>query len=367
MLRSGLIALALWLAIAPTAALAGPSLVFDPQTGIVLHDEDATAPWFPASLTKLMTAYLTFSALRAGRLLPSTDLTVSARAAAEPPSKLGLPIGAKISVDLALRVLLVKSANDIAVVLAEGVWGDVDAFVSQMNATARGLGMTDTYFVNPNGLPAPEQVTTARDMGLLAQALLRDFPEYRHLFGLDAVKVGKRTMRTHNKLIGKFDGADGMKTGFICASGFNLVASATRNGRQLVAVVLGAPSGKTREEEAADLLQKGFESTWWTTLLPRKLAQMKPAKVRYARPQHMGPVVCKRRYPAGQDAYVIDARLRQVAETKAGEADGDDDGAALSLAAPSALPSAVAAVSGDKIIKGRPARGVPVPPMRPRQ
>lgn len=249
------------LLLAPVAAQATPSLVIDVESGKVLLAEDATKPWYPASITKLMTAYVTFKALRAGRLTPETLITVSENAAAQKPSKMGFKVGTQVTVDNALKMMLVKSANDMAVVLAEGVGGSLPGFVDEMNATAAELGMTGTHYANPNGLPDPGQVSTARDLAILARAIFLNFPEQADLFRIPAIKLGPAVIRSYNKLIDRYPGADGMKTGFICASGFNLVASATRGNRHLLAVVLGTESGKARTEEAALLLERGFQQS----------------------------------------------------------------------------------------------------------
>ena len=250
----------------PAGAQAGPKLLFDPESGKVLYAEDVDDQWYPASLTKLMTAYLAFEALRAGQITPETKITTSETAHAQPPSKVGLPVGGQMSVELALQALIVKSANDVAVMLAEAIGGSEQAFVERMNATARRLGMSSTHFVNPNGLPAGGQVTTARDLAKLSMAVTRDFPEFRHLWALTDFRIGKRHLGTHNGLLRSYDGADGLKTGFICDSGFNMVASATRDGRQLMAVVLGEPSGQERAMRAASLLDHGFATYGWKML-----------------------------------------------------------------------------------------------------
>jgi D-alanyl-D-alanine carboxypeptidase len=242
----------------PARAASEAMLLVEADTGKVLHAENASLPWYPASLTKLMTAYVTLQAVRNHRITLDTLLKVSPRAAAQQPSKMGFKPGTQVTVDNALKMLMVKSANDIAVVLAEGVSGSVDKFSEDMNRAAKRLGMTQSNWVNPNGLPAENQVTSARDLAILARALLHEFPEYELYWGIPAIKFGKRVMRNYNTLIGRFTGADGMKTGFICASGFNLVASATRGGKQLIAVVLGAPSSPVRAVKAATLLERGF-------------------------------------------------------------------------------------------------------------
>jgi D-alanyl-D-alanine carboxypeptidase len=255
-------------------AEAGPALVIDSQTGLVIYAEDADAPWHPASLTKLMTAYISFSAIRDGKLSLEDNITCSQHALEQPPSKIGLPVGAEMSVDLALKALIVKSANDVAIMLAEKVAGSEPAFVEMMNQTAQRLGMTQTRFFNANGLPNPEQVTTARDMALLAQALIKEFPQHAYLYSLPAFKIGNRFMRSHNSLLRTFEGADGMKTGFICASGYNVVASARRGERQIVAVVLGERSNTARTIRAASLIQHGFDTYSWKALFSTPLDQM---------------------------------------------------------------------------------------------
>jgi D-alanyl-D-alanine carboxypeptidase len=243
-------------------------LLIEADSGKVLHAENATHPWYPASVTKLMTAYVTLRAVKEGRLSLDSLLTVSANAAAQAPSKMGFKPGTQLTVDNALKMLMVKSANDVAVVLAEGVSGSIEKFADDMNRAAQRLGMTQTTYVNPNGLPADGQVTSARDQAILARAILKEFPEYELYWRLPAIKLGKRVMRNYNTLIDRYPGADGMKTGFICASGFNLVASATRNGRRLIAVVFGAPSGPVRAVKAAAMLERGFNSGSLSWLTP---------------------------------------------------------------------------------------------------
>jgi D-alanyl-D-alanine carboxypeptidase len=181
---------------------------------------------------------------------------------------MGFRPGTQVTVDNALKMMMVKSANDMAVVLAEGVGGSIDGFSAIMNDTAKKLGMTQTSYVNPNGLPADGQITSARDLGILARAFLRDLPEYEYFVHIPAIRFGKRVTGNFNKLIGRYPGADGFKTGFICASGYNLVASATRNGRRLIAVVLGANSGTARAVKAAQLLERGFAQDNLTWLRP---------------------------------------------------------------------------------------------------
>ena len=235
-----------------------PTLIVDATTGEVLHSEDATRPWFPASTTKLMTAYVALRAVRSGQIAWDTPIIVSKYAARQPPSKIGLKPGQEITLENAIKVLMVKSANDVATIVAEGVAGSVPAFAGMMNREAARLGMRESHFVNPHGLHNDAQVTSARDMAILARALLAEFPEHNDLWGIGAVKLGKRVYKNTNGLIGRYSGAIGMKTGFVCASGFNLVSAAERNGKTLIAVVFGAASGPDRAVKAAQLLDQGF-------------------------------------------------------------------------------------------------------------
>jgi D-alanyl-D-alanine carboxypeptidase len=257
-------AIALGLALSPAAA--GPALLFDAADGRVLYAEDADNQWHPASLTKVMTAYLTFEAIKQGKLTLETKIACSEIASLQGPTKLGLAPGNSITVETALQALIIKSANDVAVMLAEAVAGSHAAFVAQMNATAARLGMTRTRFANANGLPAPEQITTARDLGRLSAAVVHDYPEYAHMWAMLDAKVGKRHLRSHNGLLTNYAGADGLKTGFICDSGFNVVASATRDGRKMIAVVLGEATGGERSARAANLLEHGFQTYEWKAL-----------------------------------------------------------------------------------------------------
>jgi len=254
--------------VAPRAASAEALLLIEADSGKVLQAENATVPWYPASVTKIMTAYVTLKAVKDGKLTLDTLLTVSPTAASQSPSKMGFRPGTQLTVDNALKMMMVKSANDMAVVLAEGVGGSIDGFSAMMNDTARKLGMTQTSYVNPNGLPADGQITSARDLGILSRSFLRDLPEYEYFVHIPAIRFGKRVTGNFNKLIGRYPGADGFKTGFICASGYNLVASATRNGRRLIAVVLGSSSGTARAVKAAQLLERGFSQDNLSWLRP---------------------------------------------------------------------------------------------------
>ena len=234
----------------------------------MLQAENATMPWYPASVTKIMTAYVVLKAVKEGRLSLEQTLTVSPVAAAQSPSKMGFKPGTLVTVENALAMMMVKSANDMAVVLAEGVGGSIDGFSAMMNQTAQRLGMTQSSYVNPNGLPADGQITSARDLAILARAVIRDLPEYEYFMHIPAIRFGRRVTNNFNKLIGHYPGADGFKTGFICASGYNLVASATRGGKRLIAVVLGSSSGSARAVRAAQLLERGFGNAGLSWLRP---------------------------------------------------------------------------------------------------
>jgi len=253
---------------APCAVQAEALLVVEADTGKVLQADNATYPWYPASVTKMMTAYVTLKAVKDGKMTLEQTLTVSPVAASQSPSKMGLRPGSQVTVENALAMMMVKSANDMAVVLAEGVGGSIDGFSAQMNQTAQRLGMTQTSYVNPNGLPAEGQITSARDLAILARAIIRDLPEYEYFYHIPSIRFGRRVTNNFNHLIGRYPGADGFKTGFICASGYNLVGSATRNGKRLIAVVLGSTSGHQRAVRAAQILERGFANNTLSWLRP---------------------------------------------------------------------------------------------------
>ena len=239
-------------------AWATPFLVADADSGQVLIENEATAVWYPASLTKLMTVYVALDAVRAGKLTMDTPLVMSARAARMQPSKMGFRPGTEVTLDNALKMLMVKSPNDVAVMVAEGISGSVEAFAEDMNAAGQRLGLHESHFVNPNGLHVPTHVSSARDMAIIARALLHEFPDHADLFGIGELQLGGQIIRNHNGLLGRYPGANGMKTGFTCPAGFNVVASANHDGRHLITVVLGSPSAKLRNQEAADLFDRGF-------------------------------------------------------------------------------------------------------------
>jgi D-alanyl-D-alanine carboxypeptidase len=241
-------------------ALGAPGLVIDAATGEVLVSEEATRPWHPASTTKMMTAFVALRAVKAGRLTIDTPLVASANAARQKPSKVGIRPGQEITLDNALKIMMVRSANDLAVVIAEAVGGSVPGFAQMMNAEARRLGMNETRFSNPHGFHEVGHQTSARDLALLARAMLVEYPEFNEYWGISSVQLGNRVMNNTNGLIGRYPGASGLKTGFVCASGFNLVATANRGGRTLISVVLGASSGGERVLRSAQLLDQAFGS-----------------------------------------------------------------------------------------------------------
>jgi D-alanyl-D-alanine carboxypeptidase len=251
---------AFFLAAPAGAPLAAPAIIIDSASGQVLYAEETERVWYPASLTKLMTAYLVFEAVRDGKLSWQSETIVSPHANAQPPVKVGVRSGQTIALGLVVQGMIVGSANDLAMVAAEAVAGDEAAFVERMNVTARRLGMLRTHFTNPSGLPDEQQVSTAYDLAVLAQAILRDFPDHAHMFAAHEVSIGSRTITTVNGLLVGFAGADGMKTGFTCAAGYNIVATATRNGRRLLAVVLGALSRDVRTQRISGLLDSAFRT-----------------------------------------------------------------------------------------------------------
>lgn len=259
-LRSALFAVATLLVLlsAESAEARYAAIVIDLDTGKVLHETNADTRNHPASLTKMMTLYMLFEALEDGRVKPDQQLTVSRRAAGMPNSKLGLKKGATIGVNDAILALITKSANDVAVVIAEALAESESKFAQMMTKKAESLGMTRTSFRNASGLYNRRQLSTARDMATLAQALIRDFPKRYKTFSSLSFTYNGRTYRNHNKLLRSYQGVDGLKTGYIRAAGYNLAASARRDGRRLVAVLFGGRSAKKRDRQVARLLDRSF-------------------------------------------------------------------------------------------------------------
>ena len=255
-------------------------IILDATSGRELSSDQPDELRHPASLTKLMTIYLTFSALDSGRLSLGDGLPVSINALNAPPTKMGLPPGGTVSVRDATMALVTRSANDAAVVLAEALGGDEATFAQMMTSKARQLGMSQTVFRNASGLPNREQVTTARDMARLAFALMRDFPHYYPVFSVQSWPYRGRSLENHNRMLGSYEGADGLKTGYTNASGFNLVMSAMRDNRRLIGVVMGGDSAGQRDRMMAMLMDQGFASaatmrlSAWTNI-------RKPPSARY--------------------------------------------------------------------------------------
>lgn len=234
------------------------ALVVEPETGRVLYERDADGLRHPASVTKMMTLYLVFEALQRGEVTLDTPLEVSRNAVLRPPSRLGVRPGDALRVEDAILALVTRSANDAATVIAENLGGTESAFAEMMTAKARTLGMQDTVFKNASGLPDPSQWTTARDMYRLGRALILDFPRYYPYFATPRFFYRGQSFENHNHLMESYPGMDGIKTGFINASGFNLVASAKRGGRRLIGVVFGGPSAVRRDRHMRDILDDGF-------------------------------------------------------------------------------------------------------------
>ena len=245
------------------ASIAGPHLVIDADTKRVIFHEDAHRRWAPASLTKMMTAYVTFQAIKLQHLSFKSPVSMTARAITQPPSKMGYPPGTVFTIDQAIKIILVKSANDVAMALGEAVGGSEEKFVALMNSHARRLGMANTNFANPNGLPDKRQYTNAVDMARLTLAIQKDFPQHAHYFKIPGLKSGRRRLRNYNRLLTRFKGTTGMKTGFVCASGYNVVVTNERKvkkkTKRLIAVVMGARNGRTRNVLAAQLLTEAYK------------------------------------------------------------------------------------------------------------
>ncbi len=259
-------------------------LIVDATSGRELAADHADDLRHPASLTKLMTIYLTFSALDSGRLSLGDNLPVSINALNAPPTKMGMAAGGTVNVRDATMALVTRSANDAAVLLAEGLAGSEEAFARLMTQKARQLGMSSTVFRNASGLPNSEQVTTARDLAKLANALLRDYPHYYAIFSVQSYPYRGRTLENHNRMLGNYDGADGLKTGYTNASGFNLVMSAVRDNRRLIGVVMGGSSAAQRDRTMAALMDRGFALAQAMQLSPWTSVR-KPPSARYTAAQ----------------------------------------------------------------------------------
>ncbi|MFC6487819.1 D-alanyl-D-alanine carboxypeptidase family protein [Nitratireductor sp. GCM10026969] len=241
--------------VAPLDSEKYAAIVVDAGSGKVLYQNASSEPRYPASLTKMMTLYLLFEAVDSGRIAPTGAIPVSAYAASRPPSKLGLKAGRSIDVQTAILALCVKSSNDVATAVAEYLGGSEERFGAMMTAKARQLGMRSTTFRNASGLPDSEQVTNARDMAILATALQKRFPHHYHVFANRSFSYGGKKIRGHNRLLGRVDGVDGIKTGYIRASGYNLATSAARDGRRIIVIVMGGKSAKSRDAHVEELIE----------------------------------------------------------------------------------------------------------------
>jgi len=377
------------LAAGPARADIGAFILVDAKTGAVVEQKNATRKWYPASLTKMMTAYVTFKAIREGRATLKSAVVQSKNSLSEPPSKMGFKVGTRFTIDTALKIILIKSANDVAVALGEAVSGSEAAFIAAMNSEAKRLGMTNTRFTNPHGLPDNRQVTTARDMAILAMALRRDFPEARDFYNHPGIRFGKKTLRSANReFLLRVPGANGMKTGYICNSGYNVAASVTRRGRTLIAIILGAGSGLERTAFARQLFDNGFRK--------RKGGQ----KVTSLTGSSAGPPAdgyCRRNRSPGAKEYMArfdmenksnggflffkkanDRQLKNVDESGFTLANGKPDWAKIldrtlgprrlayrplqvGLGNPTGSPTAAGSVAGAPV----PADGIPVPVANP--
>ncbi|MER9297804.1 D-alanyl-D-alanine carboxypeptidase [Mesorhizobium sp. M0621] len=252
----------------PDAVLAVPAppqkyaaIVIDARTGKQLFEVSSTAQRYPASLTKMMTLYLLFEALDSGRLTKQTQIPVSDHAASQPPTKMRFRRGESIDVDSAIRAIVVKSANDVAVAVGEYLGGSEEQFAAMMTSKARQLGMASTSFRNASGLPDDGQMTTARDMAVLGMALHQRFPQQFHYFSESDFMFRGRLVRGHNDMLGRVRGVDGIKTGYIRASGFNIVTSYNADGRNLIVVVMGADSARQRNDHVEALIQRSLSPT----------------------------------------------------------------------------------------------------------
>jgi D-alanyl-D-alanine carboxypeptidase len=268
------------------------AIVVDDKSGQVLHEANSDEPRHPASLTKIMTLYLLFEQLEAGKIKLDTPLKISAHAAAAAPVKLGLKANGTIKAEEALKAMVTKSANDAAVVVGEAIGGTEEEFATLMTEKAKSLGMAGTVYVNASGLPAEEQITTARDQALLGRAIGHRFPNYYRYFATPSFQYGGKEMHNHNALLGQMKGVDGIKTGFTEASGYNLVASIRRDERHLVAVVLGGTSNAQRNDRMRQLLEEHIPHAAVTRTVPKiieppagyELASQPPAKTLAASP-----------------------------------------------------------------------------------
>lgn len=313
------------------------AVAVDARSGKVLFGSDIDGLRHPASLTKMMTLYVVFQELKAGRIKLSTPLLVSRRAANMPPSKLGLKPGSRITVDDAIRALVTKSANDVAATIGENLGGSEANFAARLTRTARSIGMTRSTFRNASGLPNPDQWTTARDMATLGLRLQRDFPQYYPYFRITSFNYKGRVIRTHNRLLGRFAGTDGIKTGYINASGFNLTTSAKRGDRRIVGVVLGARTGASRNAYMMSML-----SSWFPKCAPGNTIAAKAGSSAGA----INPLAPVR--------AVVDRKRAKAEEQKEASASANDNAsAATALSAVTADPEPPAGADETRVLEAK--------------
>lgn len=327
------------------------SIVIDANSGEVLQSSNADRPHYPASLTKMMTLYLLFEQIEAGKFSLKSPLTVSAYAARQPPTRLGVKPGETIPVEAAIMSLITRSANDVSVVIAENIAGDVDSFARRMTAKARQIGMTHALFRNPNGLPNPEQVTTARDMAILGRSLFERFPKFSHFFARTSFTYRGHVIRNHNKLLGRVDGVDGIKTGYTRASGFNLVTSMHRNGRHMIAAVLGGPTGPSRDARMRELVN---------AYAPKLAARKTNYSLAARSLSHPGNAPDEKvEVAAAEAATAVTPTPRPAEEESASAVDGDDEETAADQAP--AAPVRAAAAPTQQIASLPPVRASATP------
>lgn len=339
----------------PARSPAQPFIVVDANAGTILAGENVDQRWHPASLTKLMTALVVFGMLERGEVTLGSPVKVSANALKQQPSKMSYPVGTVMRLGDALPMMIVKSANDISVAIAESLSGSVAGFVTEMNREAFRLGLANTVFTNPTGLHDARQFTSARDLALLTREIRMNYPQYAHYYTHDAIQIGKVVLPSFNLLIGRFEGADGMKTGFICASGYNQVASATRNGRTLIGVVLGQPSQNSRAETLAKALSDGFATAGGDVLAPGVASAAAPPNVR-AETCPDGAPPAEDANPGQPDSVLLGKKPKEIINPlliKIGKPDGPVPGAATAF------------VNGKKTKPALAETKVPVPTPRP--
>lgn len=285
------------------------SIVVDMETDTVLHARHADEPRYPASLTKAMTLYMLFDAMKSGEVTLNERLKVSRHAATQPPSSLRLKVGATISVKDAIDALVTKSANDVAVVVAERLGGSERRFATLMTAKAKSMGMAKTVFRNASGLPDTQQLSTARDMSVLAERLLVDHADYYGYFAKTKFSWGRNTYKNHNRLIGRVEGVDGIKTGYTRASGFNLMSAAKRRGRRIIAIMFGGSTARSRDQHVTDLIEAAYVSFEEDEKAPLLRARQAFSAIQ-------APVD-----PNGAAIPVLNGRVFGVAEAVVGEGD----------------------------------------------